>query len=241
MMPRTLACFGLALLVLLAALVLPSPQSQVREHVPLDMTGIREVEVRSTGIARITLSAADAPGYRLPDDQHAVRLRREGERLVVESEAGGYGALELVLPPTVATLVVPGARIEAGTRPERLEVHTTGNVYWNGDAGELLLHDLRVPQPPGPRQHARAADEEHRCLGDCLRLIEVEWGRIDRLEVRLQRSGVAINRPDRIGEVRLHLGPEAWFSLGHARGFANLQVINEPDAGTPGIAEGSTE
>lgn len=241
MMPRTLACFGLALLVLAAALVLPGPQSQERELQPLDTTGIREVEVRSPDIIRVTLSAEEAPGYRTNNDEHAVQVRREGDRLVLESQASGYGALALVLPPDIGTLVVPGARIEAESRPGRLEVRTTGNLYWSGDAGEVLLHDLRAPPPPDPGRRAGVADAEHRCLGDCVRLIEVEWGRIDHLEVRLQRSGVAINRPDRIGEVRLHLGADAWFSLGHARGFANLQVFNEPEADTPAIAEGNTE
>ena len=243
MMPRTLACFGLALLVLLAALLLPSPQPRVSAHHPLDLQGVRAVQVIAPKMVSVTIDAGSAPAYWLDAADKTATVRREGERLVLETDADGYLALNVLLPPTVETLVVAGARIHAESRPARLDVQGSGTLYWTGDAGELRLHDLRAAPPPGnpgkatvEASPATGAD----CLGDCGRAVVVEWGRIERLDVHLQGGGVALQRPGQVGVARLHLGPRAWFSLGQAQRLDNLEILRGPPA-TSGIDEGNTD
>lgn len=239
MMPRTLACFALALAVLLAALVLPGSVAVEPRVQPLDLAGVREVEVRSPGIVGIRIIAGEAPGYRLDHEGFEASARREGDRLVVETDSAAYLGLWLTLPPTVGVLRVPGARIDVGSRLESLELHTTGVLYWDGPAGSLRVHDARGPtRPPEPPREGVPAVEPPvpPCLGDCTRLVEIEGGRIDRLEARLLRGGIGINRPDLLGEAHLHLGPRAWLSLGHVRDFDNLHIVREPAEGAPADA-----
>ena len=115
MMPRTLACFGLALVVLVAALVLPSrPPAPVPQRLLLDLDGVREVEVRGDGGVAIALGASLTPAIEWGPDANEVRQVREGERLVLELPAKASRFVRLQLPAGVQSLVVPGARIDAG-------------------------------------------------------------------------------------------------------------------------------
>lgn len=239
MMPRTLACFGLAMLVLVAALVLPSrPVAPGPQRLVLDLDGIREVEVRG-GDVGIAMGGKLTPAIEWEPETGEVRQVREGDRLVLELPAQGSAYVRLQLPASVETLAVPGARIDAGAGVAQLEIRTTGDVVWNGDAERLVIHDARPraqagERSPGPA--AAAATRPDECLGACGQMVGIESGRVGELVVHLRANGLRINQPEQVGDATLHLGPEAWVSLGPLRDLANLHIQHDEVAGADASA-----
>lgn len=235
MMPRTLACFGLALVVLVAALVLPSrPPAPLVQRLLLDLDGVREVEVRGDGGVAIAMGGKLTPAIEWSPETGDVRQAREGDRLVLELPAQASPYIRLQLPASVQSLVVPGARIDADEGVAQLDIRTTGDVVWNGDAVRLAIHDARPRGEDGERAHplaapaaAAAATLPDDCLRACGQIVGIESGRIGELVVHLRANGLRINQPSQVGEARLHLGPDAWVSLGPLRDLANLQIQHD--------------
>lgn len=233
MMPRTLACFGLALVVLVAALVLPSrPPAPLDQRLLLDLDGVREVEVRGDGGVAIAMGGKLTPAIEWSPETGEVRQAREGDRLVLELPAQASPFIRLQLPASVQSLVVPGARIDAGEGVAQLDIRTTGDLVWNGDAVRLAIHDARprgedgegAHPPAAPRAAAAAATLPDDCLGACGQIVGIESGRIGELVVHLRSHGLRINQPSQVGDARLHLGSDAWVSLGPLRDLANLHI-----------------
>lgn len=238
MMPRTLACFGLALAVLVAALVLPSwPEVPGPRRLVLDLDGIREVEVRGGGSVGIAMGEKLTPAIEWEPETGDVQPVREGDRLVLELPAQSSAYVRLQLPASVQSLVVPGARIDAGAGLAQLEIRTTGDVLWNGDAARLAIHDVRPDTQDGERSAgpaaagAAAATLPEECLGACGQMVGIETGEIGELVVHLRANGLRINQPAQVGQAKLHLGPEAWVSLGPLRDLANLHIQHDEVAG----------
>lgn len=235
MMPRTLAIFGLALVVLVAALVLPSrPPAPLVQRLLLDLDGVREVEVRGDGGVAIAMGGKLTPAIEWSPEIGDVRQAREGDRLVLELPAQASPYIRLQLPASVQSLVVPGARIDADEGVAQLDIRTTGDVVWNGDAVRLAIHDARPRGEDGERAHPPAAPAAAAattlpddCLRACGQIVGIESGRIGELVVHLRSHGLRIKQPSRVGEARLHLGPEAWVSLGPLRDLANLQIQHD--------------
>ncbi|WP_295364117.1 hypothetical protein [Arenimonas sp.] len=249
MMPRTLACFGLALVVLVAALVLPDPPpaAPVTRGV-LDLEGIREVEIQAGSAVVVVLRDDATPGFELPDPGQDVTQRRVGDRLVLSSPSSGYFDFRVQLPAGIRTLVVPGARITSTAKLEDLEVRTTAAIHWIGDAAELRVQDLRPAVAPRhaaaglPEMDAlAAAANDQDCLGECGKVVTIESGRIGRLEVDLRRGGLGINEPSQVGEARVRLGPKAWLALGPSRSLDHIHIQQEGTAAPDAAAGESTE
>ncbi|PRH82275.1 hypothetical protein [Arenimonas caeni] len=250
MMPRTLVCFGLALVVLVAALVLPDPPpaAPVTRGV-LDLEGIREVEIQAPGGVGVVLRNDATPGFELFDPDQAVTQRRDGDRLVLASPSSGQFDLQVRLPTSVRTLIVPGARITSAAKTESLQVQTTGAIFWGGDAAELHIQDLRPAVAPGQASAeqpesvslAAAVATNEDCLGECGKVVAIESGHIGRLEVDLRRGGLGINLPSQVGEARLRLGPKAWFTLGPSRSLDHIHIQQDGTAEPDAAAGESTE
>ena len=257
-MPRTLACFFLALLLLAVALVLPRQARCPDPGERLELAGVHTVEITVRGMPDVQFSASKAPRLSTPlDGRDRLSVNQMDGRLVLASDDPAYLGLRLVLPPSVKTLKVDGADISVdhGLVLDRLDVETTSTVYWSGDAGVLSLRDMRPPVAPDAAADAAAdigpermpSPVDNYCAGDCGSMFHINRGRIDRLEVELTREGIEINRTDTIGGATLRLGERAWLGLGHARRVDHLQVLPlEPAAGAgatddPATATDTTE
>lgn len=256
-MPRTLACFFLALLLLAVALVLPRPARSPTPDEPLALDGVGIVEIRVHGMPDVHFSANETPRLAAPGDaRERLSVTRVGDRLLLASEDPSYLGLHLVLPPSVHTLRVDGADISVapGLVLERLLVESTSTVYWGGDAGYLGLRDVRLPAPPPPADVvADAATDapasapgrlpvtptDSYCAGDCGSMFHINRGRIGQLDVELAREGIEINRTDTIGGATLRLGDRAWLGLGHARRVDHLQVLPLDPAAAQGATDAS--
>lgn len=246
-MPRTLACFLLALLVLTVALVLPRPARCPDPGERLELAGVHTVEISVRGMPNVRFSASQAPRLSVPGDgRDRLSVNQADGRLVLRSDDPAYLGLSLVLPPSVKTLKVDGADISVDHDLvlDRLDVEATSTVYWSGDAGILNLRDMRRPAAPtAPDAAADAAADvgpdrlpgpvDNYCAGDCGSMFHINRGRIDLLEVELTREGIEINRTDTLGGATLRLGERAWLGLGHARRVEHLQILP--------LAPGSTQ
>lgn len=238
MMPRTLACFFLAMAVLMAALVLPRQPIRPDREIALDIGDAVVVEVRLQDSVFIEVGSRSNASYDERKDGRRLLARRVGDRIVLEAEdlpedaALARAGWWLRLPQTVEVLHVDAANVRSETRVRQLDIHAAGRLDWQGNAGILRVFDARTPAVPkdpavAPTTAGHYAPD---CGDECDVQVSIDVGGIDRLEVSLQRGGVELERPQQVGEAHLKLGPRAWVSLGRTRHFDNIHIQTDPEA-----------
>ncbi|HQZ31029.1 MAG TPA: hypothetical protein PLG89_04110 [Arenimonas sp.] len=240
MMRRTRLTFLAALGLYVAALLLPRDAPETTATVPLDMTGIDELEVVSDSSVNVRLDAASANWLDYPPGKdHHVTVTREGRRLRIVSDVPGYRPLNISIRPTVGKLVVRDASIVAGPVLEAMVVETTGAIEWRGSVTDLTVVDLNpwydhaaadpaaVPANGAEAAAAAAADAFAARL-------DIESGRIQNLSVTTRGSVVTLADPDTLGRITLTLGQRARYSIGSASRIPDITLLPHPaDAQAP--------
>lgn len=233
MMKRTGFTFLAAMGLYFAALVLPreAPDNQVT--LPLDLTGIEEVEVISPSGVGILFASAASPQLQYPvGTKHHVTVTRDGRRMRIVSDVDRYQALDIRLTPAVRKLVVPSAMIRASTGLEALDIESSGGLRWEGDATTLSINDVTPPWPAGSAGESPTG--EAACAPNCGSHLEIGAGRIDHLLVTTAASRVSLTQVDTIARTTLSLGHDARFSIEQASRIPDITLLPHPaDAKAP--------
>lgn len=231
MMPRSLVTCCLAILVLATAMLLPPPASKPPASQPLDLAGITQVELRTNATSLVYFRDNAEPSLTLDDQDVGVQVVRDGHRLQVFTTGDSYFDVSVTLPPTVTTLHVGDAHVNAGSPVGTLEIRASGNLAWTGNASRLLLVDTR-PEPAPDPPDADAAGQPV-CGEECGIRLSISAGEIGQLDVRLNRGNLDLHHADDIGAARVRLGPDAEISLEGATRLDHIQV--EPKAAATDI------
>jgi hypothetical protein len=193
-----------AVALFVAAATVPKEMEPEEVVVALDLSGIDTVVVAS-GTPEIVLRYAAEASVLHHRPQLHYDVRREGSTLTLAlaDSANRYDDGEVSLPRSLRRLVVQGGTVNAHAAPVALEVETSGDVEWHGDAGSLLVVD---------RTH------QERTCRECATTVKIAKGHIAELTVRTRSGTVELDRAEQLGRVHLELGADADYRLGGLQG-----------------------
>jgi hypothetical protein len=208
------------LLLTMALAKAPNPPTI---EVPLDMRGVRIVEVRSHDQVEITIAAGKSD-MRYPDstDTH-VKARRDGERLIINADLDGWEAFRVTVPPDVHRFFVDGGSIGTKLELTDIEILSPGDVTWKGDAKLLVLRD--TSDPSKHRNDARERGDDCGCGRHST--LTVEGGEIAEVRAYSPHATLKLGDADKLGAVYAWLGPKGTVTIENARSFHQVHVLSE--------------
>jgi len=186
----------------------------------LDVSGIDTLEVASNRSIDIEIDSGK-PARAKYDDSTKSRLRvhREGNRLVVDSELDGYVEFQLSVPASVHRFVLDGGKVHTKETLPEVEFLAKGDVTWNGNAGRLVMRDIK-DRKKGPCKCNYVLDfSVAGTIGDA-------W-------FYSPNGQLHLSAPDEVGQVHAWLGPKGNVSLENARRFDHIHLVDSEDAMPP--------
>jgi len=215
-----------SLLLTMALAKAPNPPTIA---VPLDVTGVRTVEVRSHDQVEITIAAGKAE-MRYPDSTRTrVKSRRDGDRLVINADIDGWEALRVSVPPEVHRFFVDEGSIGTKLKVTDVEILSPGDVSWKGDARLLVLRDTSDPGKHGNDGRQRGDD----CGCNRHSTLTVEGGEIAEVRAYSPHATLKLADADKLGVVYAWIGPKGNVSIDTARNFHQVHVMAEGEEAPP--------
>lgn len=177
--------------------------------IPLDVVGIEVLEVDGDEHgAEIAINSKARASVNLGGDHDSnVAVVRRGNILAVRYKSSNFSSVHIVVPASIRRFELNSrATITALDRVADLQVRTSGNLTWKGDAEKL-----RVTGIGGWR-------------GACAQSLVVEAGSIGRLDIVSPSASVGLGEADRIGVAEIDAGRGGRLSLAGATHLENIHL-----------------
>jgi hypothetical protein len=206
---------GASLVAVVLALSTAKAISPPEKSARLDISGIDTLEVTSNRGIDIEIRSDKPARVEYADSTKSqVRVRRDGNRLVIDGQMEGYGEMAIAVPSSVHRFVLRSGTVHTKEKLAEVEIFVNDSVNWDGKAERLVMRDIKDRTP------------RRACGCNNAKINFNVAGTIGEAYFYSPNADLKLDAPDDIGPVYAWLGKDGTIALEGARRFDHIHLVD---------------